>query len=60
MVHRLRDSQNFLVTMAASVMFVARLAKAAIRSGIHSFVEEVDRVPFDSLGLGQLEKNEIK
>jgi hypothetical protein len=43
-------SQDFLVTMAASVMFVAGLTRATIRSNIHSFIKEVDGIPFDSLG----------
>jgi hypothetical protein len=44
------DSQDFLVTMAASVMFVARLTKATIHKNIHSFIKEVDGIPFDFLG----------
>lgn len=42
--HGLGDSDNFAVTVAALVVFVARLARAALAILRDDIIEEIDRI----------------
>jgi hypothetical protein len=48
-IHRLRDGQDLLVSMAALEMSVAWLSGAAVGSKVHRIIEQIDRIPFNSL-----------